>query len=103
MSLNARADAFGRTRGSEYLNAIDSTTADTLTIPAQCGGALVSVIGAEPIKWRTDGVDPTYNIGHPLAPGGHLELFFDDMVDFAMICGTQGQTTDVFVTYYGEK
>ena len=103
MSLNKRSDEYGVTKQSEFLNAISDTVVDTLTVPQGASACLVSVIGGEPIKWRSDGIDPTASVGHPLAPGGHLELFMDDMTRFRTVCGTASQTTDLFVTYYGER
>lgn len=100
MSTAWRASTYGKTVGSEYLNAISATVADALTVPSNAEAALVSVIGAEPIRWRSDGIDPTSTIGHPLAQGGHLELFSDDMKTFRAICATGATTTDLFVTYF---
>lgn len=95
-----RASTYGKTVGSEYLNAISDTVAETLTVPSNTEACLVSVVGAEPIRWRTDGIDPTSTIGHPLAPGGHLELFSDDMKTFRAICATGAATSALFVSYF---
>lgn len=101
MGLNLRGHTFGRCTGAEYFNSLGDT-ALALTVPSGSQGALVSVIGAEPIKWRVDGIDPTATVGHPLSVGGHVEVFRDDMATFRMISGTVATATQVFVSYFGE-
>lgn len=101
MGLLQRGGSYGKSYGDEYFATVGNT-ALTLTIPAGSLGALVSVIGAEPIKWRVSGVDPTASIGHPLAVGGHAEVYRDDMKNFKMVSGNGAVTTSVFVTYFGE-
>lgn len=101
MGLSLRGTGFGLCTGAEYFNALGDT-AQTLTVPAGSKGCLVSVIGAEPIKWRVDGIAPTAVIGHPLSVGGHVEVFRDDVSTFRMISGTVATPTQVFVSYFGE-
>ena len=103
MSLNKRAQEYGNSLSSEYLNAVTDTVVESLTVPPLTSAVLVSVVGAEPIKYRTDGIDPTSTVGHPLSPGGYVELFFDDIVRFRAVCGTAASNTDLFVTYFGER
>lgn len=103
MSLNKRSDEFGVTIGAEYINAISDSVAESLTKPAGGTAALISVIATAAIKWRTDGIDPTQTVGHPLAPGGHLELFLDEVDKVSIICGEPAGTAEVFVTYFAER
>ena len=100
MASSHRAATYGRTLGCEYLNAVTDTVVETLTAPPRTQAALVSVIGSQPIRWRSDGISPTTTIGHPLAPGGHLELFKDDIANAEFLCA--GGTTDLFVSYFGD-
>lgn len=107
MGLEFRGAQFGTAYSSETFNAVTDTGVETLTVPpGDAGGwvvgALLSVTGAEPIKWRVDGVSPTATIGHPLASGSHIEVWRNDMSALRFVCGTAGQTTDVFVTYFRE-
>lgn len=101
MGILQRGSGFGSSKGAEYVNAIGNT-AEALTPPAGSIGALISVIGAEPIKWRVDGIDPTATIGHPLSVGGHFEVYANDMARFRVVSGNGAATTSIFVTYFGE-
>lgn len=101
MGLIDRGSSYGVATGVDYLGTVGNT-ALSLTVPPGSVSALVSVTGAEPIKWRVDGVDPTATIGHPLAVGGHAEIYRTDMYNFRIVSGNGAASTSVFVTFFGE-
>lgn len=101
MGVTSRGIEFGTSYGVEYMNSVGDV-ALSLTVPTGAVAALVSVVGAEPIKWRVDGIAPTATVGHPLSVGGHVEVYRDDMHRFEVISGTVSTPTQVFVTYFGE-
>ena len=70
-----------------------------LSPPSGSSNALFSA-GAEAIRWRADGTNPTTAIGHYLPANGSIEVFGSDMRSFKFIA--VANTSDCFITYYGD-
>lgn len=99
MSLNRRGAGYGRAISDDALT-IDSSTAESLPVPASARSCLVTVTG-QPARYRF-GADPTSSVGHIVADGGNVELFRDDMSSVRFISATGGASTVLFVTFFGD-
>lgn len=98
MGISARGSSFGRVLSSETI-AQDAVTAGALTVPAAARSAFVTM-GDNPVRFRSDGTNPTTSVGHYVAANGNLELFGDEMSQIRFISTTS--TSNIFVTYYQE-
>jgi hypothetical protein len=98
MGTLQRGHSFGSAVSSET-NTVDATTAEALTVPAAATVALVTA-GANAIRYRLDGNDPTASVGHYVAANGNLEVFINDLKAVRFISTTG--TSVLFVTYFKE-
>lgn len=72
-----------------------------LNAPPEARYALIRV-GAEPIRWRDDGEDPTDSEGYPQAAGDFLELVSREQIaGFKAI--RVGSNSTLSVSYYKES
>jgi hypothetical protein len=97
MGTLARGHSFGVAVASEAIAV--SSSALALTVPAAATTALVTA-GANPIRYRMDGNDPTASVGHYVAANGNLEVFVNDLTKIRFISTTG--TSNIFVTYFKE-
>lgn len=98
MGISARGAAYGRVLSTEQISQ-GASTASGLTVPAAARSAFVTM-GANPVRFRSDGTDPTTSVGHYVAANGNLELFGDELNTIKFISTTS--TSNIFVTYYKE-
>lgn len=98
MGLSARAAQYGETISSET-NTLDATTAEGLNVPTDARSALITA-GAQAVRWRTDGTDPTATVGHFLASNANLEVFNRDLKKIKLIATSA--TSDIIITYFKE-
>ncbi len=98
MGASARGSSFGSVIQSETMT-LNVTTADALTVPAGAVSALITV-GANAIRYRSDGTDPTVSVGHFIAANGNVEVFGNEMDSIKLLATTS--TSDTIVTYYKE-
>lgn len=98
MGVSARGASYGRVISSETLQAVTGSVV-VLSPPAAARSAFVTV-GANPVRFRSDGTDPTTSVGHYLAANSNLEVHSDEMNQVKFRSTTS--TSDMFVTFYGE-
>lgn len=99
MSLLTRAYDYGVAVSSESIT-VDATTAQGLTVPAGAVSALVTA-GANPVRYRLDGVAPTASTGHYVAANGNVEVYAADLTSARFIATTG--TSTLFVTYFKDR
>lgn len=99
MGLSSRGASYGRVLSSESIPSVTTSTAVALTVPAGTKSVLVTV-GSNPVRFRSDGTDPSTTVGHYIAANGNLEVFGDEAGAIRFISATS--TTSIFATYYGE-
>jgi hypothetical protein len=102
MGLASRGRRYGQTIGDGELvvgtGAAVALSAVAGGIPAGTAGALITV-GANAIRFRTSGLDPTSTVGHNAAAGAAIEVFLNDMLNFKAIAGT---ASTCFVSFLAE-
>ena len=98
MGAAARGASFGSVISSESMTLVVGS-ATALTVPPGAVSALIT-IGDNPIRYRSDGTDPTVSVGHYIAANGNLEVFGDEVKGIRLRSVTS--TSDTIVTYYKE-
>lgn len=98
MSLARRAQSYGKVISSQALT-VDATTPQALTVPAGTVSALITA-GANPVRWRADGTNPSATVGHYVAANGNIEIFQGDLASVRFVATTA--TSALFITYFGE-
>lgn len=70
-----------------------------LDVPSGASSALVTA-GAEAVRWRVDGNNPTTAVGHYLPANGSVEIYEGDIRNFRFIA--VANTSDCFITFFGD-
>lgn len=97
-NANLRAAGFGQVLSSETLTP-GTGSAVALTVPAGAKSVVITV-GANAVRYRSDGTDPTTSVGHFIAANGNIEVFGNEMNDIRLI--STSSTSACFITYYGD-
>lgn len=81
-----------------YVQIVGAAVSTGLTVPAGASRALITV-GAQAVRYRDDGVNPTAAIGMPLAVGATLDYNAQGLTALRFIEVVAGTVLDV--SFYG--
>lgn len=101
MTVSSRSAAFGRPLSSETISVPGSGVSSAPTVPAAARNAVASVSGVK-VRWRSDGVNPSSTVGHPIDVDGYAEFGRADLASLLFHSSDGATPGSVFITYYGE-